>query len=83
MNVVFTKHAIWKFSVLKKFNLTQDQIVMTVKNPEFLDVKSRTPLKIAQSTIDDEHVLRVIYIQETERIVIITFYPGRKSQYAR
>jgi hypothetical protein len=36
---------------------------------------------IAQRRINERHVLRVIYRQEGEDLVVITFYPGRRERY--
>ena len=36
---------------------------------------------IAQKRITERHVLRVIYRQEGENQVVITFYPGRRERY--
>ncbi len=52
----------------------------TVESPDLID-ESHLPLLIAQKSIDPEHVLRVVYRQEENTKTIITFYPGRKSQY--
>lgn len=82
MSITFTKHALNKFEVLKRhqFLITRNQVLETVENPELID-ESHLPLLIAQRSIDAEHVLRVVYRQEENIKVIITFYPGRKSQY--
>jgi len=36
---------------------------------------------IAQKRITEDHVLRVVYRQEGEDLVVITFYPGRRERY--
>lgn len=82
MNIFFTKHALDKFGVLERhsFSVSKEQVLETVENPDLID-KSRLPLWVAQKSIDPEHVLRVVYRQEEDMKVIITFYPGRKKQY--
>lgn len=82
MRIIFTKHAENKFDTLgrHKFIVSKEQVLETVKNPDIIDY-SRLPLLIAQRPFDKKHVLRVVYKQEGEVIRIITFYPGRKSQY--
>lgn len=82
MNIVFTKHALDKFELLKrhKFAVSKGQVLDTVENPDIID-ESRLPLLIAQKSIDPEHMLRVVYKHEDGMKVIITFYPGRKKQY--
>jgi hypothetical protein len=36
---------------------------------------------IAQRAITDRHVLRVVYREEGDSRVVITFYPGRRMRY--
>jgi hypothetical protein len=81
----FTKHALEKFGFLERHGvvLSKEQVTNTVKSPDLLDRTSRYPLVIAQTDLDKTHVLRVIYSQEDEQIIIITFYPGRKKQYGK
>lgn len=80
----FTKHALEKFSILKRhgFTISRHAVINVVTHPEFID-HSRIPLMIAQSNFDSSHVLRVVYKQEGDTKVIITFYPGRRNQYAK
>ena len=82
--VYFTRHAQNKFNILQKHNIyiSERQVKNTVQNPDKIDY-SRLPLLIAQSQIDTEHVLRVVYKEEDKDKKIITFYPGRTKQYAR
>lgn len=78
----FTKHAERKFAILIRhgFRITRDLVISTVENPELIDDR-RPPLLIAQRRIDFRHVLRVVYREEDDDRVIVTFYPGRRSQY--
>lgn len=80
----FTKHAKEKFAILKRhgFVVSKKFVLDTVKNPDFVDY-SRWPLKIAQSDFDKMRVFRVVYKQSDEETIIITFYPGRKTQYEK
>ena len=84
--IIFTKHAEYKFLILKKhkFSISKKQVLDTVGNPDLID-QSRSPLLIAQQKIDRDHVLRVVYKQENERKIlkIITFYPGRRKDYEK
>ena len=36
---------------------------------------------VAQTRISDTHVLRVVYREEGDERVVITFYPGRRTRY--
>ncbi len=82
MRVVFTKHAEDKFTVLRKYGVlvSRRKVIETVENPELVD-HSRHPLLIFQGILNKNHVLRVVCSRKLDRIIIITFYPGKKSQY--
>jgi hypothetical protein len=84
MTIVFTKHAKNKFEILKnhKFRVTERKFRETVEKPDLID-RSRLPLLIAQSKIDNNHVLRVVYKENFGRKKIITFYPGRIKQHEK
>ena len=84
MRIRFTKHALEKFSVLKRHGvlISRNKVLQTVTNPRTVD-KSRLPLLIAQSDLQRDLVLRVVYRVESGKMVVITFYPGRKSQYGK
>lgn len=84
MKIVFTKHAlIDKFAKLKEhgFNLTQDDVTSVVKNPEYIDKESDYPKIIVSKSVDEKHILRVVYKKESGIIRIITFYPAEKGRY--
>lgn len=80
----FTKHAVEKFAILAHHGvgISREQVVAAVEHPDMVD-RSRLPLKIAQRGLNRTHVLRVVYREENGMRVIITFYPGRKSQYEK
>jgi len=84
MEIRFTKHTVEKFAILRRHGLIilKKKVTDTVERPEHLDY-SRFPLLIAQSNFDKNRVLRVVYKMVGQTIVIITFYPGRKSQYEK
>lgn len=80
----FSKHAMDKFAVLRRHGVwvPKRKVLATVQNPEQTDY-SRLPLLIAQSALNARLVLRVVYRKEENDILIITFYPGRKSSYEK
>lgn len=80
----FTNHALKKFNVLKGYgvSVSRAQVVHVIRNPDFVDYR-RLPLYIAQGSFDRRRVLRVVYKQKNATIVVITFYPGLKSQYEK
>lgn len=82
MKIRFTRHALEKFAVLRRHGVfvARDKVLKTVAFPNTTDYR-REPLLIAQCGFDATHVLRVVYKAEGDTRIIITFYPGRKSQY--
>lgn len=82
MKVTYTTHAKFKFELLKKYGfvLTEGDIEKAVKNPDKVE-NTRKGRKIAQKSISEKHVVRVIYTERDNNIRVIIFYPGRKERY--
>ena len=78
----FTKHAREKFIILRRHGvvISESMVIRTLMYPASID-RSRLPLKIAQRSFDKTRVLRVVYKESDGDKVVITFYPGRKTQY--
>ncbi len=86
MKFVFTKHAaVDKFAWLKKhkfkIKITKLIIKEIIQNPDHEDKESDLPKIIASQTIDERHILRVVYRKEDDIIIVITFYPAEKGRY--
>ena len=84
MQVRFTTHALQKFTVLRRHGLrvSKRQVVQAVEKPDRVDY-SRLPLLVAQIGWDKRRVLRVVYKIKESTIVVVTFYPGKRSQYEK
>ena len=84
MEIHFTKHAEEKFNVLARHGvkISRTKVIKAITSPDKRDY-NRLPLYIVQSRLDATHILRVVYKIEQRTIYIITFYPGRKSQYEK
>lgn len=82
MRIVFTYHALEKFSVLRRHNykIDEENVLKAVKGPDKVTPGKKARL-IAQKALDEEHLLRVIYEVKGKEIVIITFYPARRERY--
>ena len=82
MQIIFTDHARIKFKILRKhgFEVNEKQIIDIVKNPE-IKSKGRKDRLIAQSAVDDTHVLRVICEINRDEVKVITIYPARRERY--
>jgi hypothetical protein len=81
MAVRFTQHARDKFGLLERhgFSVTEAQVIETAMSPERVEAE-RDPI-VAQKALNETHVLRVVYREEGDDVVIITFYPGRRTRY--
>jgi len=79
--IVYTKHANEKFEILKEqgFIVQKKMVEETVSLPETID-HSQFPLLVAQKSIDEKHILKVVLKKENGIIKIITFYPVRKKK---
>ena len=84
MQVRFTAHALRKFALLRRHgvSVSKRQVVKALEKPERIDY-SRLPLLIAQAGFDRKGVLRVVYRTEGQTTVVVTFYPGKRSQYEK
>lgn len=78
----YTKHAIFKFDLLKKYRflISKSLIESIIIKPAKLETKPDGTY-IAMARYGRTHVLRVVYRIEHDTMVIITFYPGRKKSY--
>ena len=82
--IVYANHAEFeKFDVLKRhnFKVSKGLIEDTINNPEHEDKESNNSIIIASKSIDEKHILRVVYRKENDIITIITFYPAEKGRY--
>lgn len=82
--IIYTKHArIDKFNFFKrhKFKISQKSIKNVIENPEHVDEISDFPKIIASKSLDEKHILRVVYKKEGDIITVITFYPAEKGRY--
>ncbi len=84
MEILFTKHAEEKFAILRNHgvDVSKKDVLDVLSDPAAID-RSRLPLIISQGSLDETHVLRVVYRKEENRKIVITFYPGRKSHYEK
>lgn len=82
MKIIFGPHAEEKFRLFAErgFPVSKDQVLDCVKNPDRIDEGYRGR-KVAQKGFDEDHVLRVVYLEVAETRRVITFYPGRRERY--
>jgi hypothetical protein len=79
--IVYTKHAEEKFRILKEqgFIVKKKMVEKVINSPDAVD-HSQFPLLVAQKSIDEKHILKVVFKKENGIIKIITFYPMRKKK---
>lgn len=79
--VKFTEHASEKFKFLRKygFRVTETVVKETVVNPHL--VEQRGDQTLAIKPLDDEFALRVVYKRTNDNIVVVTFYPVKRSRF--
>jgi len=80
----FSHHALLKFEVLAAHGLSLEKelVVNTVLKPAgvFEGPRGR---KIAQGSLDESRVLRVVYEEKGDDIIVVTFYPGKRRRYEK
>ncbi len=83
MKIIYTKHALIKFNDLKLLGIktTKKTIKEIIKNPDNLDEDTDPPKIIASGSYSHNLILRIVYRQEGDIIIIITFYPAKKGRY--
>lgn len=81
MQILYTKHVLKKFSDLRLFGIfiTKARILNTVKKPKYRS--SDNGNSIVSANFDKSHNLRVVYYQEKDDIIVVTFYIYQKGRY--
>lgn len=79
--VRFTSHALVKLRLMRRLGFVVDEetVVAAVKKPLAVHPGLLRRL-IAQTFLDEEHVLRVVY-EEDEELTVVTLYTGRRRRY--
>lgn len=82
MEITFTKHAKDKFPILSElgWKITPAQVKNAIKQPQWKG-QSRFGQETAMSLLDEEHILRVIFNHENDKIVVVTFHVARRGKY--
>jgi hypothetical protein len=82
MDIIYSNHAIAKIEILKKHGIEIEKALIEeiITNPEKLDRGYKNRL-VAQRKIDERHVLRVVYEEINNNLMVITIYPGRIRRY--
>ncbi|WP_199249515.1 DUF4258 domain-containing protein [[Phormidium] sp. ETS-05] len=80
----FSHHAELKLEVLASHQVTIDSdfVKETVRSPDRLEFAESGKI-IAQKSLNENLVLRVVYREFNAFILIITIYPGKRSRYEK
>jgi Txe/YoeB family toxin of Txe-Axe toxin-antitoxin module len=78
--VEFTLHAGDKLTRLTKIGVTKERIFEIIENPEKV-VNGYYGRKIAQGLFSEDLILRIVYEESEEEIMVITVYPGERRRY--
>jgi len=83
VKIGYTKHAEKKFKDLAALGVIINTKLVNgiVKKPVHLDETTDPPNKIASGELDTKRILRVVYREKGDRIVVVTFFPARKGRY--
>ena len=73
-------HAKDKLKRLVNVGITKEKVFDAIQNPESLK-SGYFSRKIAQSTLTDDLLLRVIYEETDNSILVVTLYPAKRHRY--
>jgi hypothetical protein len=79
-SIIFSPHAREKLKRLTKIKISEEKIIQTIQNPENV-TSGYSGRKIAQSSLMDELLLRVVYEEMDNNILVITVYPAKRRRY--
>lgn len=82
--IKFSTHALDKIEMLKshRVDIDKDFIINTVRNPD--QIKSGYKERIIfESSLDKDHLLRVVIEESHDVLKVITLYPARKDRYEK
>lgn len=78
--VKFTLHAEDKLKRLMEIGVTKETVLKIIEKPEKV-VSGYYGRKIAQGLLREDLILRIVYEESEEEIMIVTIYPGERRRY--
>jgi|GEM_PF-344831 len=78
--VEFTLHAEDKLKRLVKIGVTKERVWKVIEKPEKV-VNGYYGRKIAQGLLSEDLILRIVYEENEEEIMVVTVYPGERRRY--
>ena len=85
MKIVFTKHALGKFKhqSVVKLGIKKKHVESALKSPDYPSVIEEYGVKSILKNYDETHDLRVIYREDDDIIIVITFHPAERGRYEK
>ena len=82
MAIEFSEHAAQKLRILRghRVKVTRKLVEDTVSKPDRV-VQGAGGRQIAERGLDEDHVVRVVFIRKGETMRVITMYPARRGRY--
>lgn len=82
MRIELTGHAAHKLRVLRRHGVkvTKKIVEDTVMRPDRV-VQGLAGRQISERALDEGHILRVVFMREGEKVVVVTMYPARRGRY--
>ncbi len=82
MRIELTGHATHKLRVLRRHGVkvTKKIVEDAVMRPDKV-VQGLTGRQISERALDEGHILRVVFMREGEKVVVVTMYPARRGRY--
>ena len=78
--ITLSPHAKEKLKRLVQIGISEEKIIQTIQNSEIL-IAGYFGRKIVQSLLTDELLLRVIYEEMDNNILVVTVYPAKRRRY--
>jgi hypothetical protein len=78
--VVFSPHAREKIARLRHLRVTEEIVSSIVLNPQKLE-EGYMNRKIAQGVIGEKHVIRIVFEETNNMVLVITVYPAGRGRY--
>jgi hypothetical protein len=82
--IEFSPHSLLKIEILRSHGIevSKEIVENVVRAPDRIDKGYKNRL-IGQKGFNATHVLRIVYESLTDRMYVITLYPGRRSRYEK
>ena len=82
--IKFSEHSKLKIDILNKHGITvyEELVEKIIRQPSKIETGYKNR-QVVQGNLDQEHVLRIIYEENLNEILVITLYPGRKDRYEK